>query len=160
MTHSKSDNPSVIDDCKSLKNYADAFEKLTKDSLTSELAPLFDEEVFFKDPFNQITGKQAVVNVFEHMFATLHAPKFRVSHMAISEEIGYLHWEFKFYLSEDDLAKNQNLKTIDGVSQIHFNAQGFIQKHIDYWDSTEYVYRQIPVLGWMIKQIQKRLSAS
>ncbi|HHS99594.1 MAG TPA: nuclear transport factor 2 family protein [Thiomicrospira sp.] len=151
-------NTSFFED--KLKIYANVFENLTEHSLLLELLPLFDEQVFFKDPFNQISGKNAVSKLFKHMFLTLHAPKFSVKHFAISEDIGYLHWNFDFYLSKSDFLNQHNLKTIDGMSQVKFNEQGLVEKHIDYWDSGEYVYRQIPILGWFIKQIEKRLSAA
>ena len=137
-----------------LKKYASAFETLTPESLTSELAPLFDEQVFFKDPFNQVTGKPAVLKIFEHMFLTLESPQFKVKHIALSQEIGYLHWDFQF-----SLPNQTERQTIEGLSQVHLNSQGLIEQHIDYWDSSVYVYGKIPLLGWIIRQIAKRLAA-
>ncbi len=138
-----------------LKNYATAFEKLTPDSLHLELAPLFADRVFFKDPFNQVTGKSAVVAVFEHMFQTLGTPQFTVKHFALAQQTGYLHWEFEFSLPKQTARKN-----IAGLSQVALNSAGLVEQHIDYWDAAEHVYSKVPLLSWGIRQVAKRLTAT
>jgi hypothetical protein len=33
-----------------------------------------------------------------------------------------------------------------------------VAEHIDHWDSGEQFYRRLPVLGWLIGLVRKRLS--
>ncbi|MDA3807986.1 MAG: nuclear transport factor 2 family protein [Thiomicrorhabdus sp.] len=152
MQNESSQNEALMN--ATLKKYASVFETLSSESLHSKLAPLFDENVFFKDPFNQVIGKPEVLKIFEHMFGTLDSPQFKVKHMALAQETGYLHWTFNFSLPNQ--TKEQ---TIEGLSQVRFTPLGLIEQHIDYWDSTEHVYSKIPLLGWIIRQIAKRLAA-
>lgn len=153
------ENPHTGSNRQALENYAQAFEALTPASIFSELSPLFSEDIFFKDPFNQVSGKPAVLKIFEHMFETLYQPKFVVHHCALSEQTGYLHWGFSFYLSEKEASAGENLKIIDGLSQVTFNETHLINQHIDYWDAGEAVYARVPLLGWVIRKIQRKLSA-
>lgn len=138
-----------------LKNYINVFENLTAKSLTSDLMPLLSEQVRFKDPFNDVQGRQATLRIFEHMFETVNSPKFAVKHSALEGQIAYLHWDFTFRLKD-----KPDIKKIEGLSQVTFDLPGLVTAHIDYWDPAEQVYSQIPVLNWLIKQVAKRLSAS
>lgn len=137
-----------------LQGYIAAFENLTPSSLLQELAPILDDNIHFKDPFNNVFGKQATVVIFNHMFGTLNQPKFTVKHHAINEQTAYLHWDFSFTLKG-----KETIQKIEGLSQVTFNLAGLVTSHIDYWDPAEQVYSQIPVLNWLIKQVAKRLSA-
>lgn len=136
-----------------LRDYIQAFQTLTEDSLP-QLGALFSEEVFFKDPFNAVTGRQATLAIFEHMFATTNSPKFMVMDAAMDGQIGLLYWQFHFIMPSNQLAQK-----IEGMSRIKFNDVGLVCEHIDYWDAAEQVYSKVPVLNWFINQVKKRLSA-
>lgn len=137
-----------------LSKYILCFESLKQDTFEYNLTPLLAEDIIFKDPFNEVQGIDATLNIFAHMFATLLEPKFVVTHSAISGHVAYIHWKFSFKTEP-----NQDAKIIDGLSQIHFNLQHQIHKHIDYWDSGEQLYLKVPVLGWFIQLIKNKLSA-
>ena len=68
---------------------------------------------------------------------------------------GFLEWQFTFKLKA-----NGEQQLIKGVSKIEINAQEQVCSHIDYWDTGEYVYLKIPLLGRLIAFINKRLSSS
>jgi len=137
-----------------LERYVEVFETLTLERLQHDLMPLLSEDIHFKDPFNNVQGKQATYHIFEHMFNTLNAPKFTVKHTALENQTGYLHWNFTFFLKGQTLPKK-----IEGLSQVSFDITGLVNSHIDYWDPAEQIYSQIPVLNWCIRQVAKRLSA-
>ena len=141
-----------------LHDYLVAFENLTPANLETDLAPLLAEDIFFKDPFNAVTGRQATLNIFKHMFATTEAPKFKVISYAadgLDEQVGLLYWVFDF-----KLPANHTPVKIEGMSRVTFNPAGLVQSHIDYWDAGEQVYAKVPLLGWGIRQVIKRLSAN
>ena len=141
-----------------LQNYITAFENLSAENLEHTLAPLLADTVFFKDPFNEVSGKKATLHIFEHMFSTVDAPKFSVHAAAQdmqNQGIGLLYWQFHFRLPS-----NSSSQKIDGMSRITFNTLGLVTEHIDYWDAGEQVYAKVPLLGWGIRQVMKRLSAT
>jgi len=141
-----------------LQNYVTAFENLTAENLDTDLGKLFAEDVYFKDPFNAVTGKNATLDIFKHMFSTVDAPKFNVLSAAQdmqNHHTAMLYWQFDFVLPS-----NQSAQRIDGMSRVTFNTLGLVTEHIDYWDAGEQVYSKVPLLGWGIRQVAKRLSAS
>ena len=140
-----------------LQNYVTAFENLTEDNLEHQLGKLFAEDVYFKDPFNAVTGRAETLHIFKHMFATVNNPKFTVISAAQdlqNHQTALLYWHFDFELPSDKSAQH-----IDGMSRIAFDHLGLVTEHIDYWDAGEQVYAKVPVLGWGIRQVAKRLSA-
>lgn len=150
----------------SLEAYATAFENLSIDNYQTSLIPLMSNDVFFQDPFNQVTGREATLNIFAHMFDALCNPEFTVTHTSLqrarpahrdnqTEFTGFLYWQFEF--SQKD-AKNRTC--FDGISKVEFNEQGLIKSHIDYWDPSEVVYDKVPVLSWLVKKVRQKLSAS
>ena len=50
--------------------YGETFAKLTPDTL-DQLCAMVSDQVYFSDPFNQITGKVGFRAVFDHMYLSL-----------------------------------------------------------------------------------------
>ena len=141
-----------------LQNYLTAFEHLTAENLETNLGKCFAEDVYFKDPFNTVTGKQATLHIFKHMFSTVDEPNFTVLSAAQdmqNHQTALLYWKFEFILPSDKSAQK-----IDGMSRVTFDRLGLVTEHVDYWDAGEQVYAKVPLLGWGIRQVAKRLSAS
>lgn len=136
-----------------LTDYAATYSTISADDFAEQLSPLFAEDVFFKDPFNQVKGVPAVLLIFKHMFNTLDHAQFDISHSAINGNVGYIHWTFQFAFKDEI-----DLKSFEGLSQIRFNSQGLVTEHIDYWDAGEVVYSKVPVLGWLVRFVAKKLS--
>lgn len=137
-----------------LNDYKTLFETLTPQSVKQDFSRVFASNVYFKDPFNEVRGVREVQRIFEHMFTQLHEPMFRVHEMAAHDTTAYLEWRFYFRRSA-----TSPVQQINGMSKILSDGQGKIIVHIDYWDSGEYVYRNVPILSWFIRLIQRRLRA-
>lgn len=138
-----------------LENYKKLFENLTPQAVEHDFLSIFDSKVYFKDPFNEVHGLVATQAVFHHMFKTLYEPQFQIVDMAGAGQSGYLTWIFNFKLKPDMSAKTEQIK---GVSHIRINDCQQVCSHIDYWDTGEFVYSKIPVLGRVIQFINKRVS--
>ena len=46
---------------------------------------------------------------------------------------------------------------VDGVTELHFAADGRVDSHLDYWDSGSQFYAHLPVLGWVVRKVRQRL---
>jgi hypothetical protein len=136
--------------------YLQAFENLNRDNLSSDLIPRFSATAEFKDPFNHVFNSADISTIFEHMFNQVQQPKFEVLNKSFQFPIGMAYWKFSFKTS----AKDNESKEIIGMSRIELNEYGQVIKHIDYWDSSEYVYEKVPLLGTLIRLVKKRLSAN
>jgi len=134
--------------------YGDFFENLSKEDTEESYRIFFDENSSFEDPFQKVKGLDAIYKVFEHMYATLEDPKFRVDEIIENDSTAYLKWHFYFKLS-----KNEEEQSFVGVSRVEFDTLGKVISHVDYWDAASNVYEKIPLLGSLLRMIKRKLHA-
>lgn len=135
-----------------LVRYIDHFAQLDEATLC-DLATLFTPDARFRDPFNDVSGRDAIVVIFRHMFASLRQPRFRIEDWALRDRIAYIHWQFDARL-DDGRAIG-----LSGMSRVVFTSDGLVREHLDYWDAAEQVYMQIPLLGSVLRLIQRKFRA-
>jgi hypothetical protein len=136
------------------KEYANFFESISEQTPLSKYKNIFDEKVYFEDPFQKVTGVTKVYEVFQHMYATLHAPRFIVDEIICEDDKAYLRWSFSYQRSSE-----HDIEKFTGVSRVVFLQTGKVLSHIDYWDAGANVYEKIPLLGSLIRFIKKRIAA-
>lgn len=133
------------------RNVATFYEHLSPAALP-RIGTFYAEDACFKDPFNDVRGLSAITRIFEHMFETVEAPRFVVNTSIAEGQQAMLGWAFHLRLRGRALV-------IRGVSHLCFNARGQIVTHRDYWDAAEELYAQLPVVGSLMRLLQRRLSA-
>jgi hypothetical protein len=142
----------TIDDV--LAQYKTIFENLAAESYAEEFRRIYADNIYFKDPFNEVRGHAAVGRIFHHMFTHLHQPQFFIHAMAGSGQTGFLEWRFRY-----QRGVNTSPQQINGMSKILIDDQGRVIVHIDYWDSGEYLLRRLPVIKYLNNWVAKRLKA-
>ncbi|MBD3821063.1 MAG: nuclear transport factor 2 family protein [Thiotrichales bacterium] len=140
---------------RALQTYTKTFEEMTQVNFREKLAVCFSEDARFKDPFNDVKGHESILAVFEHMYATLDSPEFQIQSALLEGDKGYIDWRFFFRIGHDGYSQ-----VIEGMSRVRFDEEGRCKEHIDFWDSGEYVYRKVPLLGWFNNLVAKKLSAN
>ncbi|MES9940232.1 MAG: nuclear transport factor 2 family protein [Candidatus Thiodiazotropha sp. 6PLUC2] len=133
-----------------LSRYKEFFEHIDNDGL-KDCDRLFSDQVRFKDPFNDVRGVAGVKRVFQHMFNVCETSRFEIHNYCGHGDVGYISWTFH-YLVKGKLVQQR----IEGLSEVKFNPKGEVIEHIDYWDSGEYVYENLPVIGWVLNKLRNR----
>ncbi len=123
-----------------------------------ELASLYTEQAYFKDPFNEVEGSEAILAIFRHMYATTREPRFRVERALASAEApeAFLIWVFEFSLKNDPPGKTRRIR---GASHLRFAEDGRVSWHRDYWDAAEELYETLPLLGGLMRWLKRRMRA-
>lgn len=127
------------------------FEQLEPADLL-RLGAVYTEDARFKDPFNEVVGVPAICGVFEHMFASLDAPRFVVREVIVQGPQCFLSWDFVFRMRRF----NRSELVIRGGSHLVLAADGRIHIHRDYWDAAEELYEKLPVLGGLMRWLKRR----
>lgn len=150
--------PQANDTATALSRYGDWWQDLSPSSL-ADVPQIFADDVVFSDPFNTVHGHGGMQAVLEHMFAGLHEPRFVVAEVAVSTATeargGYLKWRFTATARRGGVAID-----FEGLSEVRLADDGRVARHIDYWDSAGPVYGQVPVLGWAIRLVKRRLAVA
>jgi hypothetical protein len=127
------------------------YEHIDPATLRAELARVYAADARFKDPFNEVQGRDAVERIFAHMFRQVDEPRFVVVTGVQQESHAFVTWEFRFRMkrfSKED-------QCIRGASHIVFDAAGLVQLHRDYWDAAEELYEKLPVLGAFMRMLRR-----
>lgn len=136
----------------SLDAYIRFYETLTLQTV-GELRTLVTPDVHFRDPFNDVQGVAGYERVLTKMFEDLDTPRFEIAHAVLDGSVGYLKWRFVFRV------KRGRERAIVGMSELHFDADGRVARHVDYWDAAAQVYEHLPVLGFILRRIRRRIAA-
>ena len=122
---------------------------------TARLSQVYTDDVFFKDPFNEVRGIAAVAGIFEHMFVQVDAPRFVVTGSVLQGDQAFLTWDFLFRMKRYSDVE----QCIRGATHLRFAADGRANFHRDYWDAAEELYEKLPLLGSFMRWL-KRLARS
>ena len=136
---------------KRLDDLVGFFETLTPQSL-ERFAEFYAADAWFKDPFNEVRGVTAIRRIFDHMFRQVENPCFVVTERLAEVDRAMLVWEFRF-------SRQGRPQIIRGASHLHFDAEGRVISHRDYWDAAEELYMTLPVIGWLMRRLRLMLSA-
>jgi limonene-1,2-epoxide hydrolase len=109
-------------------------------------------QAWFKDPFNEVRGVKAIRAIFEHMFVTLHEPRFVVREVLQQDERCFLVWDFVFRFRRSD----EGEQLIRGATHLQLAPDGRIAMHRDYWDAAEELYEKLPILGGLMRWLKRR----
>jgi hypothetical protein len=90
------------------------------------------------------------------MFADVGAPRFIVLHHAGSGLRRYVRWRFEATARGRGAAP----LVIEGMSEIELAPDGRIAAHIDHWDAGRQVYERVPLLGWLLRRIRRRIGVN
>jgi ketosteroid isomerase-like protein len=131
------------------------FEHLTPDTLT-QLGQHYAPNSRFKDPFNDIQGHAAIQQVFAHMFASLHEPRFAVTGQVQQGQQAFLTWDFVFRFRRFDTT---TLQTVRGATHLLLDEEGRVTLHRDYWDAAEELYEKLPVVGGLMRWLKRRANS-
>ncbi|NRR32759.1 nuclear transport factor 2 family protein [Oxalobacteraceae bacterium] len=127
------------------------FETLTPQTVPL-LATVYAPEARFKDPFNEIGGRAAILALFDHMYAQLREPRFVVSSRIAQGHQAFLVWELHFRFPRWP----EQPRIIRGATHLRFGADGLVLLHRDYWDAAEELYEQVPLLGALMRLLKRR----
>ena len=131
------------------------YHDLTPQSV-GRIAEVYSADAYFKDPFNEVRGIDAIQRVFTHMFRQVDEPRFTVTERVADENGAMLVWEFRFRVR---LWGRGETQVIRGVSHLKFSSGGKVSYHRDYWDAAEELYAKLPGIGGLMRMLRKKLAA-
>lgn len=129
------------------------WQTLTPETVAS-IADIYTEDACFRDPFNDVTGIEAIKHIFADMFVRLEGPRFTIIETIEQDHGAMLIWDFDFRIRT---LKPEQDRRIHGASHIRFGVDGRVHYHRDYWDAAGELYEQLPVVGRLMRFLKKRM---
>lgn len=129
----------------------DFFQSISVDSAQT-LSLIYTNDVWFKDPFNEVKGLEQVSHIFTHMFEQVDAPRFVITHSMLQDDQAFLTWDFLFRMRRF----SDEEQCIRGATHVRFASDGRVAYHRDYWDAAEELYEKLPVVGSLMRWLKTR----
>lgn len=126
------------------------FESLSKEKV-DRVREFYAEDASFRDPFNDVRGRDAITRVFAHMFEQASDIRIEVHERFEKPDAAVITWTF--WLRPRGMA----LLQIPGATHLRFNERGLVIAHRDYWDVAEELYAKVPAFGALMRWLQRRL---
>lgn len=130
------------------------YETIGPQGLRQAVASVYADMASFKDPFNEVTGIDAITAIFAHMFEQVDQPRFVVVTRVLQGSDAFLTWEFRFAMKRF----SKEPQCIRGATHIVFGDDGLVTLHRDYWDAAEELYEKLPVLGALMRWLKRSAS--
>lgn len=127
---------------------------MNKDNVESVVASFYADDIEFTDPIHSIKGSKAIIQYYKSLYENVTYIHFDFSNVIQQADSVVLVWTMKLQTSK---LKQGEMVTVDGNSIIKFNSQGKAIYHRDYFDMGEFIYENVPILSFVIKQIKSRL---
>ena len=108
-------------------------------------------------PFNDVRGVAHIRKIFADMFKTVGAPDFTISSYGWSDNHdrqAFLRWKFIYRVG----GKGEPV-TVEGMSDVLFDAGGKVESHFDFWDAASGLYEHLPVIGSVLRFLRKKIEA-
>ena len=133
-----------------IARYGAFLEGLTVDNL-DRLADQVTPDVRFADPFNDVTGIDPMRRIFAEMFDQVGPVRFTVLDARGDAVGGVLVWRFEAHLRGAPWS-------FEGTSVVRFVPDGRVVEHIDHWDAARHFYERLPIIGWLLGALRRKLA--
>jgi hypothetical protein len=136
--------------------YQRYYETLSLQSL-GDLRRLAAPDMRFRDPFNDVAGVERVIAVLRSGFQDTKLMRFEFLDRAAGRD-GVWYYRWRCLLRPRRLGGSEPW-VIEGMSEVAFDAAGRVVSHIDHWDAASQFYRRLPLVGWLVERVRRRLQA-
>lgn len=136
-----------MDNIRKITNF---YENLKRENV-SRLTDIYEEDTFFKDPFNELKSVSQIAKIFDEMFVELDDPRFIFIDQISQGTQLFLTWDFVF-------SRNGKAFKIHGSSHLKLSDKGKISYHRDYWDVGEELLLKLPIVKVIYGALRRKLS--
>ncbi|RYZ86355.1 MAG: nuclear transport factor 2 family protein [Moraxellaceae bacterium] len=119
----------------------------------ARLSEFYSPQVVFKDPIHSLQGLEQLQTYFNQFCSSSTKCGFIFHTLLTSGNQTFIHWQMTY--SHPALNKGKDL-TLNGSSLITFDSRIYHQE--DFYDMGAMLYQHVPVLGWIVKKFNSRLT--
>lgn len=135
------------------QRFVDFFTSIQQPDVAARVAALYGDPVYFSDTLFVTEDRAALTRHFERLAGRGTRIRVDLDDTVVSGADLYLRWRMSVTFPDG----GTEARTI-GMTQLRFDDSGRIRFHQDFWDSSEGVYRHIPILGWAIGTVEARIA--
>lgn len=111
----------------------------------------YARDAFFKDPFTEIYTAAEIQKYYEHTLSKLSDMHFVFENVLEDGKQAFVTWMMTARFMGREFS-------VQGSSHLKFDASGLCEYHRDYFDLSEEIYEQLPVIGYIFRGLKRVLN--
>lgn len=135
-----------------INDFCQIYQTLAKDNL-NKLGQVYQQDVIFIDPVQQIQGLNALTAYFSHLYENMLLCRFSIEQVITDEQQASVIWTMHYRHSKINGADSV---AVNGCSFLKYNDK--IYYHRDFFDMGQMLYEQLPLLGRIIAVVKRRIA--
>lgn len=140
-----------------LNDYLQFFKSFSSETV-AKLDAVAIDQVYFSDPFNSVTGRTRLKEVWGRFFDVANDVRITVNASALNGDRAFVSWDMTYKaVSGKKNKENYSRVTISGVSELRFDPAGRLLSREDYWDAAQNFYEKLPIAGQVIRYFKGRM---
>ncbi len=147
--------PGSAEEVAALQRFRAFFSDFSPSKIGQLVEQTYAEDAWFNDTLKTVEGLTELRRYLTHSAEAVDACKVEVDEIC-SNGAGDYYARWRMMIQFKRFKRGQRTHSI-GMSHLRFNAQGKVVLHQDYWDSSQGLFEHVPVLGWMIRAIKRRV---
>jgi steroid delta-isomerase len=140
-----------VSDAEAVARVVTFFERIAPTDV-ARIGEIYAVEAYFRDPFNEVRGVEAIARVYARMFEQLDDCRFVIAESLAEGRSALLVWDFTFRIRR---WRPHMVQTIHGATHLKFALDGKVAYHRDYWDAAEELYAKLPLIGPVLRRLRK-----
>ncbi len=129
------------------------FHHLSIEEVEHNIDDVYADQLYFDDTFHRFNTKNQIKQYFLNLAGKSETLITPLDYMEANDHV-LLRWKMNTKFTV--MWKNIDITTT-GITHLHFNKEGLIDMHQDYWDGIEGFYGQLPFLGAVLKNIRSSI---
>lgn len=138
-----------------MKDFLDLYRILNRDNV-ERISEIYTEDIHFIDPAHEIRGLDNLLDYFKKLYGNVEQIEFDFFDQIADTDSGYVRWVMTF--SHSRLNGGAPI-SVPGATHLKFSTSGKARYHHDYFDLGAMLYQHIPILGYMVRSINRRLGS-
>ena len=120
------------------------------------LDEIYDADIHFVDPVHELSGLEELRRYFGRLYGNIKSIDFDFFSPLRNGSEGYVHWEMRY--SHPNIGRGRMIE-VHGASYLRFTPADKVHYHRDFFDLGNMLYQHLPVLGPIIKTVNRRLGS-
>jgi hypothetical protein len=138
---------------RAIQDFVDFYKTFSADTVRAKVREVYAPEAYFRDPFHEVSGIDAIEKYFVASTETIQQCTFDMEDVARHRRNYYFRWTMHLKTKRDPEHPIESI----GITHVRFDDKGRVVFHQDYWDAGTVVYEKIPVLGSLVRFVKARI---
>lgn len=138
-----------------LERFAQVYADLTHAEIGRRVGSLYADPMYFNDSLKTFTARDALIEYMQTTAEMLEHSEVAIDQVLREGNDVFVRWTMAFETSA--MGRSITSRSV-GMTHLRFDDKGRILVHQDFWDSATGLYRHLPVVGYALDQVDKRMT--